>query len=233
MPDLIATNVGGTLNVLKAFEPARMVFASSSAVYGTVRDRRVRPVEGEAAATGAYGISKLMGEAVCSQWADERGTGVVALRLGNVVGPRCRGLIPYLVAHAIRHPDGSVAARMRGAGRIVRDYVTVDCVVDALLKSAELPLEAGRVVTINVGSGRGMSNGEVAGLVSGVLERSGYALRVEFDDLPGLGESAAVVLDVEPMSGVLGVLAPDRETLERSIEHATLAHLKAMRPAVA
>jgi len=233
MPDLVATNLLGTFNVLEAFEPARVVFASSSAVYGTVRGRRARPVEGEAAATGAYGISKLMGEAFCSQWADERGAGVVALRLGNVVGPRCRGLIPYLVSHAIRHPDGSVAARMRGAGRIVRDYVSVECVVQALLKSVELPLEPGRVETINVGSGTGMTNGEVAKEVARVLERCGYVLRVDPDDPPGLGESASVVLDVEPMTRVLGVIPPDRETVVRSIVHATLSHLEAMRPAVA
>jgi len=231
MRDLTATNVEGTINVLQAFDPARLVFASSSAVYGTLRDRRARPIPGDAAATGAYGVSKLMGEAICSQWAGERKASVVSLRLGNVVGPRCRGLIPYLVGHAIRRPDGSLAALLRGGGRIIRDYVTVECVVETILKSLELPLEAGRVAIINVGSGTGMSNGEVAQLVAAVLEGHGYRLRLDFDHPLAPGESASVVLDVEEMTSRLGVRPPDRETVVRSIEQATLAHLETMRSA--
>ena len=122
MGDIASTNIQGTINALEQFQPGRIVFASSSAVYGSVQGRKARPLPGETAAIGAYGVSKLMGEVICSEWAEKRGTNAVALRFGNIVGAGCRGLIPYLVSHALKFPDGDVVAQLRGEGRLIRDY---------------------------------------------------------------------------------------------------------------
>ena len=228
MSDLNATNVQGTINVLDAFKPKRFVFASSSAVYGSVRNDFARPLPDETAAIGVYGVSKVMGEVICSEWADETGSTSVALRFGNIIGPACRGLIPYLVSHALKYPDGSVPTQLRGQGRIIRDYVPVEKALEAILKSSELQLEDGKSAIFNVGSGYGLTNGEVAHLVADVLASKGYQLDLNFDNPIPAGESESVVLDISDTANRLGVTTPTTDEVARSIEDACLWHIGIM-----
>jgi nucleoside-diphosphate-sugar epimerase len=228
MSDLASSNIQGTINVLEQFAPRRIVFASSSAVYGSVHGRAARPLPGETAAIGAYGVSKLMGEVICSEWAEKRGASAIALRFGNIVGPGCRGLIPYLVSHALRFPAGDVVAQLRGEGRLMRDYVDVGTALDAILKAAELPLEAGQGKVFNIGSGRGLSNGEVAEMVAEVLRAEGYPLVMNFNNPVPAGESECVVLEVSETTSGLDLQPPSAETIVDSIRQATLAHLAQM-----
>jgi UDP-glucose 4-epimerase len=228
MSDLASSNIQGTINVLEQFAPRRIVFASSSAVYGSVHDRAARPLPGETAAIGAYGVSKLMGEVICSEWAEKRGATAIALRFGNIVGPGCRGLIPYLVSHALRFPDGEVVAQLRGEGRLMRDYVDIGTALDAILKATELPLEAGRGKVFNIGSGRSLSNGDVAQMVAEVLRAEGYRLTMNFSNPVPAGESEAVVLEVSETTSRLELLPPPAQTIADSIRQATLAHLAQM-----
>lgn len=228
MHDLNTTNVQGTINLLEGFAPSRLVFASSSAVYGTVEDRAARPLPQEASAIGAYGVSKLMGEVICSEWAREHGSSVVALRFGNIVGPGCRGLIPYLVGHALKYPDGSEPTRLRGQGRIVRDYVPVEFAVESIIRATELELADGETAIFNVGSGRALTNGEVSQRVAAVLMERGYRLDLNFDAPIPRGESESVVLDVSDTTDRLGVPVPTSDQVGRAIEQATLGYLESM-----
>lgn len=231
MSNLVDTNVQGTINTLGAFNPKRIVFASSSAVYGSVHDRSVRPLAEETAAIGAYGVSKVMGEVLCKEWAEEHSSNAISLRFGNIIGPGCRGLIPYLVTHAIKHPDGRVPAELRGKGRIIRDYVPVEYAVQSILKAVDHPLEAGQSAIFNIGSGVGLSNSEVAHKVAGVLKQQGYQLALNFDNPIPTGESEAVVLDVSQTTTRLGVQPPSTELVFQGIEQATLWYLTTMQQA--
>jgi nucleoside-diphosphate-sugar epimerase len=229
--ELLATNVDGTLHVLEAFKPSRVVFASSCAVYGDVEAGDapaswdgVRPV-------GAYGMSKAAGELVCRDWARETGGVAVRLRFGNVIGPRCRGLIPYLVAHARRHPDGSVPASLRGNGRIVRDYVPVEHVVATVQAALAHAYPAGASPIYNVGSGRGLTNREVAGIVKRVLAEEGFALRMDFRNPVAIGEAQRAVLDVRGTTRAFGLKPPSPADVVAAIEGATRAWLGVDPPA--
>lgn len=228
MSGLTATNVQGTINVLAAFDPQRLVFASSSAAYGNVHGGGARPTPEQAAAIGAYGASKVMGEIICAEWAAERGSSAVALRFGNIVGPGCRGLVPYLVSHALKHPDGAHPAQLRGQGRLVRDYVTVDCAVDVILKACDCPLAAGESAIFNVGSGRGLTNAQVAHRVADVLRARGYRIELNFGNPVPRGESDSVVLDVSETARRLGVPPPTAGEVARAIDEATDWHLSNM-----
>jgi len=81
-------------------------------------------------------MSKAMAELACADWARETGRIAVRFRFGNVIGEGCRGFIPFLVQHAILHPDGDVPAEARGGGLIERDYVPVDHVVEVMIAAA-------------------------------------------------------------------------------------------------
>src|SRR5699024_11073922 len=83
------TNVIGILNMLEAArhnEVKRFVFASSGAPVGEVEP----PIHEELAPhpVSPYGASKLAGEGYCSAYYRTFGVETVALRFGNVYGPR-------------------------------------------------------------------------------------------------------------------------------------------------
>lgn len=227
MADLERTNVLGTIHLLESFMPRRFVLASSSAVYGSVHGRLCRPTRGESSPVGAYGVTKLMGEVLASAWAEEHGASAVSLRFGNIVGPGCRGLIPYLVSHALRYPGASVEAQLRGQGEIVRDYVPVRYATEAIVRSAELPMHEGASAIFNVASGRPMTNGTVARIAAEVLERNGHKIRLNFDNPIPVGESESVVLDIAATTERLGISPPTEDEIVDAIERATLSHLQA------
>lgn len=224
---LAETNISATANVLDAFWPRRVVFASSCAVYGNAGKGAVRPVRSAMKVLGAYGVSKAMAELACEQWAQESGRSAVALRFGNVIGAGCRGLIPFLVNHALANPDGSPPAQLRGQGRILRDYVPVEYVVACIQRAAEIPLAAGRFEVLNIGSGQSLSNREVASVVAATLAEQGLPLEQNFDHPIAAGESARVVLDVRKTQRALDLDIPRTDEVIESIRVATLHHLGA------
>ncbi len=222
------SNVNATLNVLEVLRPERVVFTSTSAIYGNAGAPAatdwagVKPV-------GLYGMTKAIGEWACRDWAAETGGAVVILRLGNVVGRACRGFIPFLVRHALAHPDGTEPARARGGGRLVRDYVPVEHVADVIAWAAAPPAgQGGRPMVLNVGTGDPWTNGEIGALVARVLATEGYTLEIDWSTPPLAGEAEAVVLEVEPTRRATGLAIPRREAVEASIEESTRYWLRTL-----
>jgi len=221
---LLNTNVQGTLNVLQVFGPRLLVFASSSAVYGTSRSvvqptwSRVRPV-------GIYGLSKAAGELITRDWVCKTGNIAINLRFGNVVGSKCRGLIPYLVDHARKHPGGSPSVQLRGQGRLIRDYVPVAYTVQVIRAAMGRPWRSGLWTAFNVGTGVGTSNAAVAAMVQRLLRRRGYKLDLDFDHPLALGEAEEIVLDMKSTVKHLGLRGPGPKPVRRAIEEAVLSYL--------
>jgi nucleoside-diphosphate-sugar epimerase len=89
-PDVaMRVNVGGTINVLEAArarDVERVVFASSGAAYGIRADRMDEevPVGPE---VSIYGTSKMLGERLGNQYAEQHGFDFVALRYNMTFGP--------------------------------------------------------------------------------------------------------------------------------------------------
>jgi len=215
--DMFSVNLGGTWSILQCLQPRKVIFASTCAVYGDVLHaaakpswRRVRPV-------GVYGASKAAGELMLRDWARETGGSAIILRFGNVIGPRCRGLIRYLVRHALDHPDGNEPARMRGFGRVERDYVPVEHIVEVMLESAAREWPPGSVSIFNVGAGRTMTNGAVAKLVKRRLGQHGFPLAIRFDDPLAPGEAERSALDVSRTGKFFGLAPPGIPQVRLSI----------------
>jgi UDP-glucose 4-epimerase len=147
-------NYGGTLHVLeyaRATGVAKVVFASSAAVYGDVtempvgEDTPTRPVS-------PYGIDKLASEHALDYYAGVHGVPTTALRFFNVYGPRQDPSSPYSGVISI-FADRARAGRpltIFGDGGQTRDFVYVGDVVCAIM--AALGDGASRVVA-NVGTG--------------------------------------------------------------------------------
>ena len=190
-------NVLGTVRILEAARrhEAKIVFASSGgAAYGECdgpapESAPLRPL-------APYGTSKVCGEEYLATWNRLYGTEHVALRLGNVYGPR---QMPHGEAGVVAIFMGLLrdggAPTIFGEGLQTRDYVYVGDVVDAMLRAVA---QAGGV--FNVGTGVETS---VVGLFDAIRIACGI------DREPGfaparLGELQRSVLDTSLAERELG-----------------------------
>jgi len=171
-------NVEGTVNVLEAarHEDARVVFASSAAVYG--RPDRV-PIEEDhpIAPTNPYGVSKQAGEQYCRLYHELYDLDTVMLRYFNVYGPRqsggqYSGVIDVFLDQALAGESITV----HGDGSQTRDFVYVDDVVRAnlLAGTTEHVGEA-----FNVGTGSSVSVLELAALIREAVDSDSSITHVE------------------------------------------------------
>jgi UDP-glucose 4-epimerase len=151
-----AINVGGTANVLEAGRAGgcrRVVFISTGgAIYGEGEGQDLPLDEGAPIAPmSAYGQSKFAAEGYLSLYQRLYGISTVALRLGNVYGPRQD---PLGEAGVIAIFCGLVKEGGRptvfGDGTQTRDYIYVGDVVAAALAAADAEVTG----PINIGTGR-------------------------------------------------------------------------------
>ena len=149
-------NVEGTLNVLTAARDAkagRVVFASSSSVYG--EEKKLPSSEQQLPKPiSPYAVSKLAGEHYCNAFTKLYGLKTVSLRYFNVFGPRqdpnseYAAVIPRFILCALRGEPFQV----HGDGLQSRDFTYIDNVVDANLLAAATREGVGGV--FNVGQNR-------------------------------------------------------------------------------
>lgn len=216
VPHLFEACLRGTVNLLDVVKPETMILASSCAIYGnTVRP--ALPTWEAARAASAYGLSKSALESLVGLWAIETGKSSVCLRLGNVVGPGCGGLIPYLVNHAVRNPDGQKHASMRGGGKIRRDYVPVEYVVSVMLAAANAQWEPGVREIYNVGTGLSRTNGDIAQLVREFVEKKGLKLNIDYRPDPATHEAHVSQLDVSDTTKKFGIQPPNLTEIDASL----------------
>jgi UDP-glucose 4-epimerase len=190
-------NVLGTLRVLEAARRhgAKVVFASTGgAIYGECEEPAREDAERRPLAP--YGTSKLAGEEYLATYNRLYGTQHVALRYGNVYGPRQdphgeAGVVAIFMG--LLAEDGT--PRIFGDGRQTRDYVFVADVVDATLAAVE---HGGDV--LNVGTGRETS---VLELYEAVSKATGVQREPEFAPAR-LGELERSSLDPELAARELG-----------------------------
>ena len=152
-----ASNVNATMRLLEACREAkvaRIVYSSSSSVYG---DTRVLPKEEavEPLPRSPYAASKLAGEQYVLAFARAGVIEGVALRYFNVFGPRqsphsaYAAVIPRFLQVAL---NGGQAV-VYGDGHQTRDFTYVDNVVDANILAATAPGATVSGWVVNVGAG--------------------------------------------------------------------------------
>ena len=135
------TNVEGTVNVLEAARLAgaeRVVFASTGgAMYGET-DVLPTPETVEALPMAAYGQSKFCAERYLGLYERLYGLSTVALRFGNVYGPRQdpHGEAGVIAIFCGKLREG-VRPRIFGDGTQTRDYIYVADLVGAILRAGD------------------------------------------------------------------------------------------------
>jgi len=144
------TNAKGTLCVLEKArkDDAKLVFASSAAVYGnptqlpTSEEYGFHPFS-------CYGLSKVVGEEYCNIYREQYGLDIVITRFANVYGLRCHGVIHDFLEKLAKNPN---KLEIIGTGQQSRDLVHISDVVELLVKVGSLESANGQ--TYNVGLGK-------------------------------------------------------------------------------
>jgi UDP-glucose 4-epimerase len=158
-------NVVGTLNVLEAARKtdARVVFASSSAVYGNP-EKKPTPETYPTNPIAFYGLTKLLGEKYCQFYKENYGLEVVIPRIFNVYGPKCHGAINDFLNKLQKIPS---KLEVLGTGQQARDFIYVSDMVNFLLKAATSPSAKGEI--FNVGTGTTTSVAVLAKMIVNAL----------------------------------------------------------------
>jgi UDP-glucose 4-epimerase len=212
-------NVTGTLNVLEAARRARVarvVYASSSSVYGDRPDLPKRE-EQPPAPISPYAVSKAAGEQYAAVWTRLFGVETVGLRYFNVFGPRqdpkseYAAVIPRFILWGLRGKPLEV----HGDGAQSRDFTYIDNIVEANLLAARAASVGGEV--FNVGCGERVSLLEIIAKLETILGRR----LPRRHGPPRPGDVAHTLADVSKGKRLLGyspVVAFD-EGLRRTVEY--------------
>lgn len=113
-----------------------------------------------------YGGTKLTQEHILSTWCRAFGAGLSVLRLQNVYGPGqalgnpYTGVLTFFAQRAVAKQQLDVYED----GKIVRDFVFIDDVADALAGAAATPTSSVR--TVDIGSGQATTIDEVARIMA-------------------------------------------------------------------
>lgn len=133
-----SVNVAGTVNLLeiaREFKVPRLVFGSSSSVYGVTNtvpfcedDLKTRPIS-------PYAATKLAAELMCYTYTHLYGLTTLCLRFFTVYGPRQR---PDLAIHKFTALiEAGKPIPVFGDGSMGRDYTYVDDIVSGVVASLE------------------------------------------------------------------------------------------------
>lgn len=172
----VHTNVIGTLNVLQAARELgveRVVHTSTSEVYGTAQ---YVPIDEKHLLQGQspYSASKIGADKMAQAFHRSFGVPVVTLRPFNTFGPRqsARAVIPTIITQCLAGDTVHL-----GSLEPTRDFSYVTDSVEGYLLAAGTDKVVG--MTINLGSGREISIGDLARTIMGM---TGSAATIESDE---------------------------------------------------
>lgn len=191
-------NVEGTLNVLDAARDSpveRVVFASSSSVYGKPR---YLPYDEEHPTTpvSPYGVSKLAAESYIRVYGDLYDIPTVALRYFTVYGPRMRPNMA--ISNFVSRCMNDEPPVVYGDGSQTRDFTYIDDIVRANAKLLETDAADGEVM--NIGS---TDNVDIQTLAKVIRDEIAPGLDIEYGERQA-GDAEHTHADVSKAADVLG-----------------------------
>ena len=192
-------NVAGTLNVLlaaKGNNVEKLVFASSSSVYGVINSLPCNE-ENPTLPISIYGASKLAGEKYCQAFYRIYNLPIVILRYFTVYGPRQRpDMAIRKFTEAIINHEAPV---IFGDGTQTRDFTYVADVVEGTILAAEKDESVGEI--FNIGSGFRITINE---LVKLLIEALGQEDVFPLYERSKLGDMKHTQADISKARRILG-----------------------------
>ena len=134
-------NVIGTQNVLemmKSREIKRLVFASSSSVYGNSTEVPYKETMNVNNPISPYAATKIAGEVLCHNYWHLYGISVTCLRFFTVYGPRQRP--EMAIAKFVRNAYDKEPITIYGDGSASRDFTFVEDILQGVMSAVEKDL---------------------------------------------------------------------------------------------
>ncbi len=197
----VRTNIEGTLNILLAardLNVTRLVHTSTSEVYGTARYVPIdenHPLQGQS----PYSATKIAADKLAEAFYCSYGVPVVIVRPFNTYGPRqsTRAVIPTIINQCL---NGDTIRL--GHLHPTRDLNYVSDTVEGFLRAATADNVLGQ--TINLGSGREISIGNLALLVARLLGKQVQIMTDERRRRPEKSEVERLLADNSKAKRLLG-----------------------------
>lgn len=154
----------------------------------------------EARPTNIYGATKLAQEHLLAAWAAAHDTNLSVLRLQNAYGPGQSLTNPYtgVVPFFARVSREQRPSEVYEDGRILRDLVYIDDVIDAVFATVHQPANGSRY--LDIGSGIATSIHELARKIAASFNAPEPVVVPKFRD----GDIRAASCDIEPAQNDLG-----------------------------
>jgi NAD dependent epimerase/dehydratase len=214
----VATNISGTLNVLEAVRRngiPRMVHTSTSEVYGTALYEPIdedHPLQGQS----PYSASKIAADKLAESYYRSFEVPVATIRPFNTYGPRqsARAVIPTIAAQLLSGRDSVELGLLSPQ----RDLTYVEDTARGFVAVAESDAAVGQVV--NVGSGRTISIGELAGRLVSMVNPKARLVSAEDRVRPAKSEVMKLICANGKAASLTGwrPMVPLDEGLARTIE---------------
>ncbi len=194
------SNVTGTAHLLEAcrdYGTAKVIFASSSSVYGTRTPIPFREDGLLLSPASPYAATKLAGEALLHSFANCYGLRGVVLRFFTVYGPRQR---PDLAINKfVRLIRSGEPIQLFGDGSSARDYTWIDDIIAGIFAAIAYEPPNGYDV-FNLGNSRPISLEEMVGLIEQSIGKR--AKRVYTDQ--AVGDMVLTCADIAKAENLLG-----------------------------
>jgi UDP-glucose 4-epimerase len=217
----LSDNIFATLGFLEVCERLtvpRVVFASSSSVYGLQAQMPI-PETAVTDPISSHGIQKLAIEKYLLLHRFHRELDVRIARLSNPFGPGQRlygrqGFVALTIGHLLKNEP----ILLRDGGRPVRDFLYIDDVTEALDR---LATHDAAPAVVNIGSGVGHSLQEIVAMAEEAIQRPIRSIAGE----PRRADIPVSVLDVTLAATGIGFRAAVsvRDGLLRTLHHHGIA----------
>lgn len=151
--ELVNTNIGLVIKISTLYPAAKIIYASSVAVYGRVKDMPVK-LESSFVDPDLYGLSKLAAEAIVKNHGR-----FSIIRFSSLVGKgmKAQTFIPLMTA--VAKATGTMA--LYGDGSRLQNYIDVRDAAEMCVAAAKQPAN---LMALGVGQ-KSYSNKEIAGII--------------------------------------------------------------------
>lgn len=203
LKDAVSVNTEGFINVMNAAKEnnvKRVVYASSSVVYGNKKDSLREDMKPEP--PNFYSATKLMNEHLATVFSQEYGLETLGFRYMSVYGPNeaSKGIYANLVSQFLWTMQKDEQPVIYGDGKQTRDFTYVKDVVEANI----LAMESSRKFlgeVLNLGTGRNWSLNELVKIINKFL---GKDIKPAYVEMPVKNYMASQKSDTKKINSVLG-----------------------------
>jgi len=174
----IDINIKGTLNLLEAVRKQhvkKFIFTSTEEIYG---NNSIPFTEEQIPCPPSpYSVSKIAGEQLCKQYANELNFSLAIFRLATFYGPQVKPprLISQIILKALKNQD-----ILLNLGKKKRDYLYIDDVYSAF--DAVLNQSKQSINLFNLGGGAMFSLKEVVDIILNITKSSSKVIYGAFPD---------------------------------------------------